>query len=131
VHRIRKFIQRLQRVTRFAGPTTKHVVIFTGAGVSAESGIPTFRDALTGLWERFDAEDLATPNAFSKDKDLVWGWYPLVRREMCRLKSTNPGIASQIDLCMRWGDLENDTLLAEWLKNRARQSIEVLDLARF
>jgi NAD-dependent SIR2 family protein deacetylase len=42
----------------------RHVVVFTGAGVSAESGIPTFRDALTGLWETFDAEMLATPEAF-------------------------------------------------------------------
>lgn len=55
--------------------TAKHVVVFTGAGVSAESGIPTFRDALTGLWERFDATDLATPDAFRKDEVLVWGWY--------------------------------------------------------
>ena len=38
----------------------RHVVVFTGAGVSAESGVPTFRDAQTGLWERFDAEELAT-----------------------------------------------------------------------
>jgi NAD-dependent deacetylase len=63
---------------------TKRVVIFTGAGVSAESGIPTFRDALTGLWERFDAEDLATPNAFSKDKDLVWGWYEWRRMKVLK-----------------------------------------------
>lgn len=60
----------------------KHVVVFTGAGVSAESGIPTFRDALTGLWERFDAEDLATPDAFRKDKELVWGWYEWRRRKV-------------------------------------------------
>lgn len=53
----------------------RHVVVFTGAGVSAESGIPTFRDALAGLWERFDAEELATPEAFRRDPDLVWGWY--------------------------------------------------------
>jgi len=53
----------------------RHVVVFTGAGVSAESGIPTFRDALAGLWERFDAEQLATPEAFRRDPDLVWGWY--------------------------------------------------------
>ena len=53
----------------------KHVVVFTGAGVSAESGIATFRDALTGLWERFDAADLATPEAFQNDEELVWGWY--------------------------------------------------------
>ena len=53
---------------------SRHVVVFTGAGVSAESAIPTFRDALTGLWQRFDAADLATPEAFVKDKELVWGW---------------------------------------------------------
>lgn len=53
----------------------RHVVVFTGAGVSAESGIPTFRDSLTGLWERFDAMSLATPAAFQTDPELVWGWY--------------------------------------------------------
>lgn len=53
----------------------KHLLVFTGAGVSAESGIPTFRDALTGLWSNFDAEDLATPEAFLRDPELVWGWY--------------------------------------------------------
>lgn len=62
----------------------KHVVVFTGAGVSAESGIPTFRDALTGLWERFDAENLATPEAFRKDKELVWGWYEWRRMKVLR-----------------------------------------------
>ena len=53
----------------------RHVVVFTGAGVSAESGIPTFRDLLTGLWARFDAASLATPEAFETDPALVWGWY--------------------------------------------------------
>ncbi|WP_349975391.1 NAD-dependent deacylase [Pseudomonas sp. WHRI 8519] len=53
----------------------KHVVIFTGAGVSAESGIPTFRDALTGLWSRFDPAKLATAEAFREDPSLCWGWY--------------------------------------------------------
>jgi len=51
------------------------VVVFTGAGVSAESGIPTFRNKQTGLWERFDAAELATPHAFERDPALVWGWY--------------------------------------------------------
>lgn len=55
--------------------SARHVVVFTGAGVSAESGIPTFRDALTGLWERFDPVELATPEAFRRDPALVWGWY--------------------------------------------------------
>lgn len=62
----------------------QHVVVFTGAGVSAESGIPTFRDSLTGLWGRFNAEDLATPNAFQKDKELVWGWYEWRRMQVLR-----------------------------------------------
>lgn len=53
----------------------RDIVVFTGAGVSAESGIPTFRDSLTGLWERFDATSLATPDAFRADPALVWGWY--------------------------------------------------------
>ncbi len=53
----------------------RHVVVFTGAGMSAESGIPTFRDALTGLWSQYEAERLATPEAFRRDPALVWGWY--------------------------------------------------------
>lgn len=50
------------------------MVVFTGAGVSAESGIPTFRGA-GGLWRNFRAEDLATPDAFARDPKLVWEWY--------------------------------------------------------
>lgn len=53
----------------------ERVVVFTGAGASAESGIPTFRDALTGLWENFDPMTLATPQAFADNPPLVWGWY--------------------------------------------------------
>jgi NAD-dependent deacetylase len=64
----------------------KHVLVFTGAGVSAESGIPTFRDALTGLWERFDAEELATPEAFQHDPALVWGWYEWRRMKVIRAR---------------------------------------------
>jgi NAD-dependent deacetylase len=52
----------------------RHVVVFTGAGVSAESGIPTFRGE-SGLWRSFRAEDLATPDAFRRDPGLVWEWY--------------------------------------------------------
>ena len=52
----------------------QRVVVFTGAGVSAESGIPTFRGA-GGLWRDFRAEDLATPQAFARDPKLVWEWY--------------------------------------------------------
>ena len=66
--------------------SAQHVVVFTGAGVSAESGIPTFRDALTGLWERFDASSLATAEAFRADPALVWGWYEWRRMKVLQAK---------------------------------------------
>ena len=68
----------------------RRVVVFTGAGVSAESGIPTFRDALTGLWHRFDAAELATADAFRRDPALVWGWYEW-RRMKVLAASPNDG----------------------------------------
>ncbi len=55
--------------------SSPRIVFLTGAGMSAESGVPTFRDALTGLWSRFDAAALATEAAFRADPGLVWGWY--------------------------------------------------------
>lgn len=58
----------------------KHVVALTGAGISAESGVPTFRDAQTGLWARYKAEELATPEAFLQNPRLVWDWYAWRRR---------------------------------------------------
>ncbi|MCC7257410.1 MAG: NAD-dependent deacylase [Gammaproteobacteria bacterium] len=68
----------------------RHVVVLTGAGISAESGIPTFRDALTGLWARFRPEELATPDAFVRDPDLVWQWYQW-RREQIAAARPNAG----------------------------------------
>jgi NAD-dependent deacetylase len=68
----------------------RRIVAFTGAGISAESGVPTFRDDLTGLWARFDAQRLATPEAFHADPDLVWGWYEWRRARVCRAQP-NPG----------------------------------------
>lgn len=53
----------------------QRVVILTGAGVSAESGIPTFREAMSGLWAQFRPEDLATPEAFERNPRAVWEWY--------------------------------------------------------
>ncbi len=50
------------------------VTVLTGAGISADSGVPTFRGA-DGLWRNFRAEDLATPEAFARDPRLVWEWY--------------------------------------------------------
>lgn len=53
----------------------RRIVIFSGAGMSAESGIPTFRDDLSGLWRQYNPTQLATPEAFQADPALVWGWY--------------------------------------------------------
>jgi NAD-dependent deacetylase len=53
----------------------RHIVVFTGASISQESGIPTFRDTLTGFWENLNPNDLATAKAFEKNPDVVWGWY--------------------------------------------------------
>ncbi len=51
------------------------VAVLSGAGISAASGIPTFRGTQDGLWSRFRPEDLATPAAFARDPKLVWQWY--------------------------------------------------------
>jgi NAD-dependent deacetylase len=64
------------------------VVVLTGAGVSAESGVPTFRGA-GGLWKQFKPEDLATPIAFGRDPRLVWEWYGW-RRDQLRACRPNP-----------------------------------------
>lgn len=57
--------------------SASRVAVLTGAGISAESGVPTFREVQTGLWERFSAEDLATVEAFESNPALVWTWYRL------------------------------------------------------
>ena len=60
----------------------RHVVVLSGAGISAESGIPTFRDQLTGLWARHDPQRLETAKAFRENPALVWGWYLWRRQQM-------------------------------------------------
>ena len=64
------------------------VVVLTGAGVSAESGIPTFRDAMDGLWSKFDPHELATPEGFARDPETVTRWYDW-RREKCAAAEPN------------------------------------------
>ncbi len=66
----------------------RSVTVLTGAGISADSGVPTFRGS-EGLWRTFRAEDLATPEAFERDPRLVWEWYNW-RRELIATKRPNP-----------------------------------------
>lgn len=68
----------------------RSVVALTGSGISAESGVPTFRDAQTGLWAQYDPQQLATPEAFMRDPDLVWEWYEW-RRKLVGEAEPNPG----------------------------------------
>ena len=68
----------------------RHVCVLTGAGVSAESGVPTFREAQDGLWSRYTPLDLATPEAFLADPALVWRWYRW-RRGIVSDAQPNPG----------------------------------------
>lgn len=80
-----------------------HVAVLTGAGVSAESGVPTFRQAQTGLWAQYDPQELATPEAFQRNPRLVWEWYAW-RRELVAQAQPNPGHFA----------------LAEWERHAAR-----------
>ena len=70
----------------------RRVLALTGAGVSAESGVPTFRGQ-DGLWRRFRAEDLATPQAFARDPKLVWEWYAWRREVIAPLRPNAAHVA--------------------------------------
>lgn len=99
----------------------RHVCVLTGAGMSAESGIPTFRDALTGLWSRFRPEELATPEAFERDPKLVWQWYEW-RRELVRQSQPNPGHYALAELARRVPRLTLVTQNVDGLHQRAGSS---------
>lgn len=71
----------------------RHIVVLTGAGMSAESGVPTFRDAQTGLWAHFNPQELATESAFRAHPRRVWDWYAH-RREMIAAVQPNAGHAA-------------------------------------
>jgi len=74
----------------------RSLCVLTGAGVSAESGVPTFRDP-DGLWKKYPIEELATPEAFSRNPMLVWEWYAW-RRELMRDAQPNPAHYALADL---------------------------------
>lgn len=69
---------------------TRHLAVLTGAGISAESGLPTFRDPMTGLWAKYRPEELGTPQAFQQNPRLVWEWFAW-RRELVQQAMPNPG----------------------------------------
>ncbi len=77
--------------------TANHVAVMTGAGISAESGIPTFREAQTGLWAKYDPQELATPQAFVKNPRLVWEWYAW-RRELVSAAQPNAGHLALVEM---------------------------------
>lgn len=77
--------------------SARHIAVLTGAGVSAESGVPTFRDAQTGLWAKYDLEELATPQAFQRSPRLVWEWYAW-RRELVAAARPNPGHYALVEM---------------------------------
>jgi NAD-dependent deacetylase len=104
----------------------RHLLVITGAGVSQESGIPTFRDALNGLWGRFDPAQLATPEAFDTDPALVWGWYAW-RRSQVLICQPNPGHRAIAALASRVPRLTLVTQNVDGLHQRAGSSA-VLEL---
>ena len=77
--------------------SAERVVVLTGAGVSAESGVPTFREAHTGLWSQYDPRELATPQAFARNPRLVWEWYEW-RRSLIQNAKPNRAHYALVDL---------------------------------
>jgi NAD-dependent deacetylase len=96
----------------------RHVMVLTGAGVSAESGVPTFREAQTGLWSRFRPEELATVEAFEADPDTVWSWYEW-RRDLVARAEPNPGHRALARLERRLPQLTLVTQNVDGLHRRA------------
>lgn len=78
----------------------RHIAVLTGAGMSAESGVPTFRDSQTGLWAKFDPQQLATEEAFRANPPMVWDWYAH-RREAIAKVQPNAGHRALADFAKR------------------------------
>ena len=104
----------------------KTITVLTGAGMSAESGIPTFRDALTGLWSQFKAEELATESAFLENPDRVWSWYQWRRRQVLAAQP-NAGHHALADLASKKNRLVVVTQNVDGLHQRAGQ-LSVIEL---
>jgi NAD-dependent deacetylase len=88
-------MNRIQARARDVVGRAERILVLTGAGVSAESGVPTFRGT-EGLWREFRPEELATPSAFARDPRLVWEWYDWRRRRVreCRPNPAHLALAA-------------------------------------
>ena len=104
----------------------RSVLVLTGAGMSAESGIPTFREAQTGLWARYRPEDLATPEAFGRNPSLVWQWYE-ERRRTVREAAPHAGHRALAQIADRLGTLHIVTQNVDGL-HQAAGSTDVVEL---
>lgn len=93
------------------------LTVLTGAGISAESGVPTFRGS-AGLWKQFRPEDLATPDAFARDPQLVWEWYNW-RRSILATVQPNPGHCAISDFEQRFSQLTLITQNVDGLHQQA------------
>ena len=95
-----ELISLLRGTRRHGSVQAPKLVALTGAGVSQESGLRTFRDAQTGLWAQYRPEDLASPAAFRRDPKLVWDWYAW-RREAVKGVRPNPGHYALAEMAKR------------------------------
>jgi len=102
------------------------VAVLTGAGMSAESGVPTFRDALTGWWARYDPMELATPQAYQRDPARVFGWY-VYRWRLARAVEPHAGYRALAAMAARFDRLAVVTQNVDGLHQRAG-SKDVLEL---
>jgi NAD-dependent deacetylase len=102
------------------------IVALTGAGVSQESGLRTFRDAQTGLWAQYRPEELASPEAFRRDPKLIWDWYAW-RREAVKGVRPNAGHYALVEIEKRVAQF---TLITQNVDNLHRMagSRNVLEL---
>lgn len=94
------------------------VSVLTGAGVSKESGIPTYRDALTGLWANYDFTELASPEGFQRNPKLVWDWYT-ERRVQLQAVQPNAGHYALAQLAQRYSNFTLITQNVDDLHERA------------
>ncbi|MFQ5704059.1 MAG: NAD-dependent deacetylase [Gemmatimonadales bacterium] len=111
-------------VEQLAG--ARRLLVVTGAGMSRDSGIPTFRDSLTGLWSKFDPQELATEPAFRRNPARVFGWY-LTRWRQVREVEPHPGYYALIRLAERLDRLTIATQNVDGLHSRAGSS-DVIEL---